>query len=136
MAADFVVGIFKKIRAYSGSAICATQDLEDFFSLEDGKYGKAIINNSRTKIILNLERNEAEYVGETMDLTSNEISSIVSAERGDALLCTANCKVAIKVKASELETAMITTDGAQLRAYIEKEKAKAKAKNNAVRSPD
>lgn len=136
VAADFVVGIFKKIRAYSGSAICATQDLEDFFSLEDGKYGKAIINNSRTKIILNLERNEAEYVGETMDLTSNEISSIVSAERGDALLCTANCKVAIKVKASELETAMITTDGAQLRAYIEKEKAKAKAKNNAVRSPD
>lgn len=124
VAADFVVGIFKKIRAYSGSAICATQDLEDFFSLEDGKYGKAIINNSRTKIILNLERNEAEYVGETMDLTENEVSSIVAAERGDALLCTANCKVAISVKASELETAMITTDGAQLRAYIEKEKAK------------
>lgn len=124
VAADFVVGIFKKIRAYSGSAICATQDLEDFFSLEDGKYGKAIINNSRTKIILNLERSEAEYVQETMDLTNNEVSSIVSAERGDALLCTANCKVAIKVKASELETAMITTDGAQLRQYIEKERAK------------
>lgn len=39
-AAEFVLEIFKTIRGYGGSAICATQDLNDFFALDDGKYGK------------------------------------------------------------------------------------------------
>ena len=55
MAAEFVLEIFKIIRGYGGSAVCATQDLSDFFSLDGGKYGKGIINNAKTKIILNLK---------------------------------------------------------------------------------
>ncbi len=39
-----------------------TQDLNDFFALDDGKYGKGIINNSKTKILLNLEEEEAQRV--------------------------------------------------------------------------
>ena len=125
IAAEFVVSIFKKIRAYSGSAVCATQDLSDFFSLEDGKYGKTIINNSRTKIILALERHEAESVKDVLQLTNNEVSSIVTSERGEALLCTANCKVAIRVKASDWERRMITTDRAELIAIQREEQERA-----------
>ena len=47
LAAEFVLEIFKIIRGYGGSAICATQDINDFFALEDGKYGKGIINNAQ-----------------------------------------------------------------------------------------
>ena len=60
LAAEFVLEIFKIIRGYGGSAICATQDLNDFFALDDGKYGKGIINNAKTKIVLNLEDDEAQ----------------------------------------------------------------------------
>ncbi len=42
LAAEFVLEIFKIIRGYGGSAICATQDINDFFALEDGKYGKRL----------------------------------------------------------------------------------------------
>lgn len=49
MAAEFVLEVFKIIRGYGGSAVCATQDLSDFFSLDGGKYGKGIINNAKTK---------------------------------------------------------------------------------------
>lgn len=52
MAADYVLEIFKVIRGYGGAAIAATQDIGDFFSLDDGKYGKGVINNSRIKFIL------------------------------------------------------------------------------------
>lgn len=62
LAAEFCLEIFKVIRGYGGAAIAATQDLSDFFSLDDGKYGRAIINNSKNKIILNLEQDEAQYV--------------------------------------------------------------------------
>ena len=55
MAAEFCLEIFKVIRGFGGAAVSATQDLSDFFSLEDGRYGRAIINNSKNKIILNLE---------------------------------------------------------------------------------
>ena len=47
LAAEFCLEIFKIIRGYGGAAIAATQDLNDFFSLDGGKYGKGIINNFR-----------------------------------------------------------------------------------------
>lgn len=66
LAGDFVLEIFKTIRGYGGSAVCASQDLNDFFNLDEGRFGKGIINNSKTKIILNLEDDEAERVQETL----------------------------------------------------------------------
>ncbi|MCL2109403.1 MAG: hypothetical protein FWH20_08685 [Oscillospiraceae bacterium] len=62
LAADFVLEIFKIIRGLGGMAVAATQDLVDFFALADGKYGKGILNNCRTKIILQLEEDEARTV--------------------------------------------------------------------------
>ena len=87
MAAEFCLEIFKVIRGFGGAAISATQDLSDFFGLEDGRYGRAIINNSKNKIILNLEPDEAEFVRDTLKLTKTEIRSITRFERGEALIC-------------------------------------------------
>lgn len=36
--------------------------------MEDGKYGRAIINNSKNKIILNFEPDEARYVQDVLKL--------------------------------------------------------------------
>jgi len=44
--AEFIYKIFKTIRKYGGAATAITQDVSDFFSLDNGKYGKAVINNS------------------------------------------------------------------------------------------
>lgn len=49
-AAEFCLTIFKTIRGFGGADISATQDLSDFFSLEDGKYGRAIVNNSKNRL--------------------------------------------------------------------------------------
>ena len=68
-AAEFCLEVFKIIRGYGGGAVAATQDLSDFFGLEDGRYGRSILNNSKTKIILNLEPDEAEYVKDVLKLT-------------------------------------------------------------------
>ena len=59
LAGEYLLEIFKTIRAYGGAAICATQDLVDFFALKGGKLGRGILNNSKTKIILNMENAEA-----------------------------------------------------------------------------
>ncbi len=119
LAAEFVLEIFKIIRGYGGSAICATQDLNDFFSLDDGKYGKGIINNSKTKIILNLEDEEAERVSKVMHLSEAEILEITHFERGNGLISTNNNNVTVEFKASKLETELITTDRVELKSIAD-----------------
>lgn len=124
-AAEFCLTIFKTIRGFGGAALAATQDLSDFFGLDDGKYGRAIINNSKNKIILNLEPDEAEYVRETLKLTRTEIRSITQFERGEALVYSNNSKIPIAVKASKVEQEMITTDRAELEAILKRKQKQA-----------
>ena len=120
LAAEFVLEIFKIIRGYGGSAICATQDLNDFFSLEDGKYGKGIINNSKTKIILNLEDEEAMRVQSILHLSEAETMAITHFERGNGLISTNNNNVTVEFKASDLEKELITTDRLELKKILER----------------
>ena len=122
LAAEFVLEIFKIIRGYGGSAICATQDLNDFFALEEGKYGKGIINNSKTKIVLNLEDEEAMRVQSILHLSEAETMAVTHFERGNGLISTNNNNVTVEFKASELEKELITTDREELKKLLEKEK--------------
>ena len=93
--------------------------------LEDGKYGRAIINNSKNKIILNLEQDEAKHVQEVLKLSRTEVRSITQFERGEALISNNNNKVPVIVKTSKIEAQIITTDRAELAALLrEKEKQK------------
>lgn len=115
LAAEFLVEMAKIGRAYNTSIIFATQDIHDFFSLEDGKYGKAIISNSKTKIILNLEPHEAEKCGEILSLTATEVHKIKNFERGYGILSSNGNNIAVRFQASALENALITTDPEELR---------------------
>lgn len=114
MAAEFCLEIFKIVRGYGGAAIAATQDLNDFFALENGKYGKGIINNAKTKIILNLEDDEAARVQDTLKLTDTEIANITRFERGNGLISTNSNHITVEFKASQLEKQLITTDRYEL----------------------
>lgn len=120
MAADFVLRVAKIIRGYGGSAIFATQDINDFFSLEDGKYGKGIINNCCTKIILNLEDDEARRIAQTLHLSEAETMAITHFERGNGLICANNNTVSVEFRASALETELITTDRRELAKILRK----------------
>lgn len=118
-AAEFLVEMAKIGRAHNTSVIFATQDISDFFSLEDGKYGKAIIANSKTKIILNLEPHEAEKCGEVLNLTATEVHKIKNFERGHGLLSSNGNNIAVRFQASALENALITTDPDELKKIAE-----------------
>ena len=120
LAAEFVLEIFKIIRGYGGSAICATQDLNDFFALEDGKYGKGIINNAKTKIVLNLEDEEAQRVQDILHLSETETMAITHFERGNGLISTNNNNITVEFKASALEKELITTDRRELKEIVDR----------------
>lgn len=122
LAAEYVLEIFKIIRGYGGSAICATQDLNDFFALEGGKYGRGIINNAKTKIVLNLEDEEAQRVQEILHLSEAETQAITHFERGSGLISTNNNNVTVEFRASQMEKDLITTDRYELQQLLEKKR--------------
>ena len=120
LAGDFVLEIFKTIRGYGGSAVCASQDLNDFFNLDEGRFGKGIINNSKTKIILNLEDDEAMRVQSALHLSDAEIMEVTHFERGNGLISTNNNNIMVEFKASPLEKDLITTDRRELKDIVER----------------
>ena len=120
LAGEYLLEIFKVIRAYGGSAICATQDLVDFFALKGGKLGRGILNNSKTKIILNMEPSEAENIRKELDLSEAEAMSIARFERGTGLISTNSNNLIVDFKASQLEKDLITTDRKDLQELKER----------------
>ena len=105
--ASFVYKIFKTIRKYSGSAIAITQDISDLFLLEDGKYGKCIINNTSFKFIFLLEEENIKILEKNIDLNESEKIKIKSLRKGENLAIIENNHLLLNVISSEFEKEMI-----------------------------
>ena len=112
--AEFILEIFKTIRGYGGSAIAGTQDISDFFALDNGKYGRGIISNSNIKCLLQVEEHEAISLKDILKLSEGEMLKVISFERGHGLFYAGSNHVAINFKASDMMTRLITTDRAEL----------------------
>jgi type IV secretory pathway VirB4 component len=121
LTAEFVLQVFKIIRGYGGSAIAATQDISDFLSLDDGKYGRGIINNAKLKMVLQIEDFEAAALKDVLGLSEEELTRITHFQRGHGLLYAGNNHVAIDFKASETEKRLITTDRSEILKYRKEE---------------
>lgn len=114
MAAKYVLEIFKTVRKFGGAGIAATQDIGDFFGLDDGRYGRGILNNSSTKIIMQLEPDEAKRVQQHFKLTEVEKMAITKFERGNGLIAVGSNNVFVSFKSGAFERELITTDRSEL----------------------
>ena len=74
-----------------------------------GKYGKGIINNCKTKIILNMEDEEAQRVKTILRLSETEVMNITHFQRGNGLISTNNNNITVEFKASNLEKELLTS---------------------------
>ena len=105
--ASFIYKIFKTIRKYGGSAVAITQDISDLFSLENGIYGKSILNNSSIKTFFSLEEENIKILSEYSNLSEKEKVEIKSLKRGECLMFVGENHILTKVEASEIEKKMI-----------------------------
>lgn len=117
-AAEFVLECFKTYRAFGAAVIGATQDLNDFFALENGKFGRAILNNSRIKVVLPLEEEEVVRVKEVMGLSNEEMMQVIRSKRGEGLLCAGHNRISVAFQSTQLEYDWITTSRADLEAQM------------------
>ena len=105
--ASFIYKIFKTIRKYGGSAVAITQDISDLFSLENGIYGKSILNNSSIKSFFSLEEENIKILSENINLSEKEKIEIKSLKRGESLMFIGDEHILVNVESSDYEKKLI-----------------------------
>jgi len=105
--ASFIYKIFKTIRKYGGASIAITQDISDLFSLDEGTYGKSILNNSSNKIFFSLEEENILILSKYTNLSEKEKIEIKSLKRGECLMFVGEEHILTKIDAHEFEKNII-----------------------------
>ena len=105
--ASFIYKIFKTIRKFGGSSIAITQDISDLFSLENGIYGKSIINNSSNKIFFSLEEDNISVLNEFTKLSEKEKIEIRTLRRGECLIFAGDEHILTKIESADFEKEII-----------------------------
>lgn len=105
--ASFIYKIFKTIRKYGGSAVAITQDVSDLFSLDDGTYGRSILNNSSIKSFFSLEEENILILEKYANLSEKEKIEIKSLKTGESLMFIGDNHILSKIECSEKEKEMI-----------------------------
>ena len=101
--ASFIYKIFKTIRKYGGSGVAITQDISDIFSLDNGTYGKSILNNSSIKTFFALEEENIKILSDFTNLSEKEKVEIKSLKRGECLMFVGEDHILTKIECSQLE---------------------------------
>lgn len=101
--ASFIYKIFKTIRKYGGSSIAITQDISDLFSLDNGTYGKSILNNSSMKAFFSLEEENILLLSQYTNLSEKEKIEIKSLKRGECLMFVGEDHILAKIEAADFE---------------------------------
>lgn len=117
--ASFIYKIFKTIRKYGGSSVAITQDISDLFSLENGTYGKSILNNSEIKTFFSLEEENIKVLEQYTNLSEKEKIEIKSLKRGECLMFIGGEHILTKIESANFEQEIIQGD---YKSYEEEEK--------------
>lgn len=105
--AGFIYKIFKTIRKYGGSAVAITQDISDLFSLDNGTYGRSILNNSSVKNFFSLEEENLNILQKYENISDREKIEIKSLKRGEALMIVGDDHIVTKIESAEFENDII-----------------------------
>ena len=105
--ASFIYKIFKTIRKYGGSSVAITQDISDLFSLEEGIYGKAILNNSSIKTFFSLEEENINVLSKYANISEKEKIEIKSLKRGESLMFIGEDHLLVKIESTKTEREIV-----------------------------
>ena len=105
--ASFIYKIFKTIRKYGGSSVAITQDISDLFSLNEGTYGKSILNNSSIKTFFSLEEENIKVLEKYTNLSEKEKIEIKSLKRGECLMFVGDEHILTKIESADFEKEII-----------------------------
>jgi len=110
--AEFLGRLAKESRAHWAGLTVCTQDVSDLLG---SQLGKITVTNAATHILLGQANQAIDEVSDTFGLTAGERSYLITAQAGQALLCTATHRAAFHTLAAPgAESDLVRTDPAYL----------------------
>ena len=109
--AKFLNAMTKRARKYFLGVTVISQDVEDFI---DNAYGKAIVSNSATQLLLGQSPTAVDKLASVFKLTDGEKQFLQTADVGQGLLVAGVDRAAIQIIASYTEDQFITTNPEQI----------------------
>lgn len=116
--AEFLFRMAKAARKRWAGLTVATQDTADVLGTE---LGKAVVANAATQILLRQAPQAIDEITRTFDLSDGERQFLLTADRGEGLLCAGPQRVSFQSVASPTEHHLVTTDPAELASYAQNE---------------
>lgn len=110
-SANFLFGLVKRARKYYLGVSTITQDVEDFLR---SPFGRPIITNSSTQLLLKQAPATIDIVGKAFNLTESEKNLLLTAEVGTGLFFAGQRHIALQIIPSFYEDKLITTNPQQL----------------------
>lgn len=109
--AKFLNAMTKRARKYYLGVTIISQDVEDFI---DNAYGKAVVSNSATQLLLGQSPTAVDKLSSVFKLTDGEKQFLQTADVGQGLLVAGVDRAAIQIIASYTEDQFITTNPEQI----------------------
>jgi type IV secretory pathway VirB4 component len=109
--AQFLFRMAKAARKHWAGLTIATQDTADILGTD---LGKAVVANAATQILLRQAPQAIDEIVHTFNLSDGERGFLLTADRGQGLLCAGTQRVAFHAIASPTEHDLVTTDPAEL----------------------
>ena len=102
--------LFKTIRKNNASIVTITQDITDFFSFEDGNYGKSILNNCCFKMFFKLDYLSSEILKKLGIMNGIEMKELLKLDKGETIISFKNNVTTLNISASKYEIDLIEGD--------------------------
>lgn len=101
-----IYNMFKTLRKKKAGIVAISQDICDLFTLDQGNFGKSILNNTNVKVLFKMEWQDIE-IFERMLQSSKIASKIKTLSKGTAYINMGNANFNLEVKATNYEHKLI-----------------------------
>ncbi len=107
----FLAGLARRARKHYLGLITITQDVEDFLGSE---WGRVVLANSSIQLLMKQDSTTIDAVSDAFHLSTGERHYLLACHKGEGLLFARGGHVQLRVEASQMEHALITTDPREL----------------------
>jgi type IV secretory pathway VirB4 component len=104
--ARFLFRLAKSARKHNCGLTVVTQDVDDVLGSD---LGRAVVSNAATQLLLKQAPQAIDAVAEAFNLTDGERAWLLSAARGEALLCAGSRRVIFRSEAADFERGLVVS---------------------------
>ena len=101
-----IYNMYKTLRKKKAGICIISQDISDIFGIDDGNFGKSILNNSNLKALFKMEWADIDIL-DKMRITKDKLDLLKELDKGQGFVSFGNTNFVLDVRATDFEHKLI-----------------------------